>query len=253
MGSALLDGWLNAGLKPENVIVVDPFVKPEGIKSFKSILKVPNKISPRMVVLCVKPQVMPDVLSDFNERQLDVKSVLSIAAGFKISKLEGGFMKGTAIIRAMPNTPASIGKGISGLYGNEATSKDDFKLAKGLMESCGPVITLNQEALIDAVTSISGSGPAYVFYLLEAMAKGGEAVGLSPENACLLARETIIGAGALLDASDADVKTLRENVTSPNGTTQAALNILMEDGALVTLMKRAIKAARDRGVEISES
>ena len=127
-----------------------------------------------------------------------------------------------------------------------------MELAKNLLSTCGLVVEVEKESLIDAVTSVSGSGPAYVFHMVEAIAKGGEAQGLSTEVAYQLAKETIIGAGALLDMSDEDARTLRKNVTSPMGTTEAALNILMEDSALVKLMKKAIKAAYDRGVELSE-
>lgn len=252
MGGALLKGWLGAGLSPDNAIVVDPQNKAEGVKTFKEISSFPKSMTPKLIVLATKPQILPLVLKDIQNQGIKAGTVLSIAAGFKISKIEEAFPENTPVLRAMPNTPSAIGKGISGIFGNASTDLEDWALARGVLEACGPVVEVSEESLIDAVTAVSGSGPAYVFHLVEAMAKGGEAQGLSQEVAYLLARETIIGAGALLEESMEHAKTLRENVTSPGGTTEAALNILMEDGALVKLMKKAIKAAHDRGGELSE-
>jgi pyrroline-5-carboxylate reductase len=252
MGAALLEGWLKAGLNPEAVLVVDPQNQSQNIKSFSSLLDLPIETAPKMIVLAVKPQIMSDVLKGITSFGFKPQLVLSIVAGFRISKIEDAFEPKTSIIRAIPNTPASIGKGISGIFGNNATGDFEMAFAESLMSACGPVVQVEKESLIDAVTAVSGSGPAYVFYMVEAMAKGGEAQGLSSEVAYQLARETIIGAGALLENSTESAKTLRENVTSPKGTTEAALNILMEDAALVKLMKKAIKAARDRSVELSE-
>ena len=252
MGSSLLAGWIKAGLDPTSVLIVDPFNGHEDIKSYKSILNLPKNLSVKILVLAVKPQILPTVIKECADIGLKAQSILSIAAGFKVSKLEEIFGTDVPILRAMPNTPVSIGKGISGIFGNSASTILEMELAKNLLSTCGLVVEVEKESLIDAVTSVSGSGPAYVFYMVEAMAKGGEAQGLSTEVAYQLAKETIIGAGALLDMSDEDARTLRKNVTSPMGTTEAALNILMEDSALVKLMKKAIKAAYDRGVELSE-
>lgn len=249
MGGALLGGWLKSGLAPGAVHVVDP--NPRGDLAAMGVSvngELPE--SPAVLVIAVKPQMMADVLP-----RLDVGAdtlVVSVAAGVTLAAYEAAF-PGAAIVRTMPNTPAAIGQGITAIVGNARADEGDLALAGALMSAVGRVVRLADEGQMDAVTALSGSGPAYVFHMIEAMAAAGEAEGLSPELALELARATVAGAGALAVAEDEDPATLRENVTSPGGTTAAGLRQLMDpETGLPPLMRRTIAAAAERGRELGK-
>ena len=178
--------------------------------------------------------------------------VISVAAGTPIARFEQVFGPGTPVIRAMPNTPAAIGRGITAIIGNATATETHLALAEELLSGIGQVVRLENESQMDAVTAVSGSGPAYVFHLIETLAAAGVAEGLSSELAMTLAKATVGGAGDLAEQASEDPGQLRVNVTSPNGTTQAALEVLMnETNGFPALLKRAVKAAADRSKELS--
>ncbi|MDS9466168.1 pyrroline-5-carboxylate reductase [Paracoccus sp. MBLB3053] len=250
MGGALLDGWLRNGLEPHAVHVVDPNARPELSQIGISVNgKLPQ--SPAVLVIAVKPQMMSGVLpqlSGFGAGTL----VLSVAAGVTIAAYEAAFPT-SPIVRSMPNTPAAIGQGITAIIGNAKAGEAEMDLAESLLSAVGRVVRLEAEEQMDAVTALSGSGPAYVFHMIEAMAAAGEAEGLSPELALALARATVAGAGALAVHADEDPAKLRENVTSPGGTTAAGLSRLMDaETGLPPLMRRTIAAAAERGRELGK-
>jgi pyrroline-5-carboxylate reductase len=207
--------------------------------------------APAIVVLAVKPQIMDGVLSKLAPRIGPSSVVLSIAAGRTLVRLASHLPDKAAIVRAMPNTPAAIGRGITVACANAHVSRDQALQCSMLLEAVGEVIFIDDEALLDAVTAVSGSGPAYVFLLAECLAEAGEEAGLSPELAARLARETVAGAGELLHRSDLSPAELRTNVTSPKGTTAAALEVLMGKKGLADLLKRAVKKAAKRSRELS--
>ena len=179
--------------------------------------------------------------------------ILSIAAGQSLAALESFFAAGQPVVRSMPNTPAAIGKGVSAAITNRHVSDKQKAMASRLLEASGTVSWIADESLMDAITALSGSGPAYVFYLIEALAKAGETIGLDPQLSMSLARQTVIGSAALAeDSCDIPAEILRKNVTSPGGTTEAALKILM-DGEFQALLNEALKAAKDRGIELGKS
>ena len=259
MGGALLQGWLREGLSPEIAHVVDPQINnacpPEAQKSslYRSLDDVPSDLAPRVVLLAVKPQMMGAVLPTLRPLVRPKTLVLSIAAGTRISRLQGEIGSAPKVIRAMPNTPSAISKGVAVLVASPECDGEDRALASRLFAVSGDVHWIKEELLLDAVTGLSGSGPTYVFHLVEAMAAGGVAAGLEPELADALARRTTIGAGALLEASEDSPEQLRRNVTSPKGTTEAALKILMRDNVFEALICEAIVAATKRGKKLSES
>ncbi len=241
MGGAMLKGWLARGLDPASVTVIDPKLAPEWQdKGLNVNGDLPS--DPAVVVLAVKPQMMGDALGQM--RDLSGALVISVAAGTMIATFEDAF-PGAPIVRVMPNTPAAIGQGISAMIGNAATTPAQLDLTETLMRAVGRVVRLESEDQMDAVTGLSGSGPAYVFHMIEAMAQAGEAQGLSPDLSLELARMTVAGAGALAIDADEDPGVLRQNVTSPNGTTAAGLAVLMQE--LPDLMTRTVAAAADRG------
>lgn len=255
MGTAMAKGWLKAGLEPSHLIMVDPSPH-ESVTTFASAsgidlrAELPDQI-PRVIVLAVKPQVMNAVLTKAQPIVGPQTLVVSIAAGIGMAALANG--TGTErVVRTMPNTPAQLGKGITGAVAASGIDAHDRALADQLLSAAGEVVWLNDEGQIDAVTAVSGSGPAYVFYLVEALAKAGEGQGLSADQAMKLARQTVVGAAALLEADPAEAAQLRKNVTSPAGTTEAALNILMADDGLAPLMARAVAAARARSEELGQ-
>ena len=255
MGMAMAAGWIKAGLAGQSLTLVDP--KPhESVVDFAARCgaelraDLPEK-TPRVVVLAVKPQVMGAVLDQLRSLIGDQTLVLSIAAGISIDTLVRGL--GTErVVRTMPNTPAQIGEGISGAVAAAAVGVADRALAEDLLSAAGEVVWVEREALMDAVTAVSGSGPAYVFHLVEAMAAAGVSQGLSSDQAMKLARQTVIGAAALMEADDSAAAQLRQNVTSPNGRTQGALDVLRPDDGLGALMARAVAAARRRSEELGQ-
>jgi pyrroline-5-carboxylate reductase len=204
----------------------------------------------RILVTAVKPQVIDTVLPTLRHLVGRRTVIVSIAAGTTIATLEAG-LGAAAIVRAMPNTPGQIGRGVSVAVANEQVDSDSRALVTTLLEAMGKVAWVDSEGLLDAVTAVSGSGPAYVFLLVEYLAEAGVAAGLSHELASLLARETVAGAGELLHQSEAQPSVLRQNVTSPGGTTEAALKKLMaKRGGLKSVLERAVEAARKRSEEL---
>ena len=255
MGSALLGGWLESGLDPALVLVVDPKV-PEALASLVERYRVRHETTVPtelfdVALLAVKPQMMGEALTTLRAALRDDSLVVSIAAGTGIAAIEAA-LGARPVVRAMPNTPALIGRGITGAYANARVTDGDRAFAHELLSTSGPVEWVGGEALIDAVTGVSGSGPAYVFYLAECLASAGEAAGLPADLAMRLARHTVAGAGELMIRSEEAPERLRRNVTSPNGTTQAALDVLMAKDALELLLRKAVLAARDRAEALSK-
>jgi pyrroline-5-carboxylate reductase len=254
MGSAMLDGWLGRGLDPKKITVIEP----QPVKAVKALARRGVKLNPKnrigvasAIVIAVKPQSAPEALPPL-ARYIDKATlVLSIMAGRTIGFLEKSLPTGTAIVRAMPNTPAAIGRGISVAVANAKISKRQRKQASDLLAAIGKVEWVLDEALMDAVTALSGSGPAYIFLLAECMARAGVAAGLPPDLATRLARETVAGSAELLHRSDIDAATLRQNVTSPGGTTAAALEVLMGPGGFDQLLTQAIDAATRRSRDLA--
>jgi pyrroline-5-carboxylate reductase len=256
MGGALLESWLARGLPPALVSVIDPTPAPEIAKlmAAKRIARDPQPPllpSHAAVVLAVKPQMAPDVMKQISRFVGRDTVVVSIMAGRTIAFLAKNLPKAAAIVRAMPNTPASIGRGITVAVPNNRVKGAARDLANALLMATGPVEWIKNEKWMDAVTAVSGSGPAYIFLLAESLARAGVAAGLPKPLAARLARETVAGAGELLYRSELDASKLRENVTSPNGTTAAALKVLMAKTGLDPLMKRAIAAATKRSKQLA--
>ncbi len=252
MGSALLAGWLARGVSPASVHVIDP-APSDWLRAQGVALNGPLPESPAVALLAVKPQMMGKALPVMTGFGGGDTLFISIAAGTSIAHFEDSFGAGSPIIRAMPNTPAAVGRGITALIGNASATDEDMALAEALMAAVGATLRLEHESQMDVVTGLSGSGPAYVFHMIEAMAAAGEAEGLPPEMAMALARATIIGAGELAHQSPDAPAQLRVNVTSPGGTTAAALALLMDpETGLPPLMRRAVAAAAARSRELGK-
>jgi pyrroline-5-carboxylate reductase len=254
MGTALLEGWIGAGLPAAAVTVIEPAPHP-GLAAHVAAglrLNAAPPTDPAVCLVAVKPQMMASALPQVTRLGGGRTLVLSIAAGTPIRVFEAAFGAGTPVVRAMPNTPAAIGRGITALVGNAAVGPDGLALAEALLGAVGETVRLGDEALMDAVTAVSGSGPAYVFLLIEALAAAGTAEGLPPELALRLATATVAGAGALALASGESPAQLRINVTSPGGTTAAALAHLMDpETGFPALLGRAVAAAAARGRELA--
>ena len=252
MGSAMLNGWLRSGLPPKSVWVIDPhpsaWLKEQGVHIGGDL-----PANPAIAIIAVKPQMMADALPDVKVLGNGQTLVISIAAGTPIATFEAMLGEKTPIVRAMPNTPAAVGRGITALIGNANVMPDDMDLADGLLLSIGQTVRLDSEDQMDAVTAVSGSGPAYVFHLIETLAAAGEAEGLPADLAMQLAKATVGGAGELAEDVDDTPTQLRINVTSPNGTTQAALEVLMDaETGFPPLLRRAVAAAANRSRELSD-
>ena len=257
MGTAMLDGWLAQGLSAKKLIVIEP----QPGKPLKALARRGTQLNPKpgpkakadagAIIIAVKPQTAPEAVPSLGLYVGKSTLVLSIMAGRTIDFLEKSLPPGTAIVRAMPNTPAAIGRGISVAVANAKVSARQRKLAGHLLAAIGKVEWVGDEGLIDAVTALSGSGPAYVFLLAEAMTKAGIAAGVPAPLAMRLARETVAGSGELLHRSALDAATLRQNVTSPGGTTAAALEVLMGPGGFDELLTRAIAAATRRSRQLA--
>jgi len=252
MGLALARGWVAGGLAGGDLVLVDPqpgeaasaFARQHGIRMLSS----PLGVLTHVMVLAVKPQVMKQVMAE-NQPAVGAQTlVLSIAAGISLKALAAG-LHTQRIVRAMPNTPAQVGKGISGAVGLQISERDR-EVANTLLGAAGEVLWFDAESQLDAVTAVSGSGPAYVFYLVEALAIAGVRQGLEAGQAMQLARQTVIGAAALMETDPQPASVLRENVTSPKGTTAAALQVLMAPDGLERLLDRAVMAARLRSEEL---
>ncbi len=258
MGGAIARGLIAAGLGPR-LLLIDPALKQADARTYrKSGAKtgidedLMAGTNPEAIVLAVKPQMMSQTAPAYAKAARNAV-VISIAAGTQIESLSLWLGGSKAIVRAMPNLPASIGKGITAAYATPSTTAAQRKLADRLLTAVGDLVWLNGEELLNAVTAVSGSGPAYVFLLAEAMAAAGERVGLSPAVAATLARKTIEGAGALLASNPASPADMRRSVTSPGGTTEAALKVLMADARFERLLAEGIAAANARGFELAKT
>ncbi len=254
MGTALLLGWLGLGLSPRKVIVIEP----QPSKALAALKRRGVRINPNsktfgpvaVIVLAIKPQTAPDALPGLAPMVNAKTVVVSIMAGRTLKFLERG-LPSTAVVRAMPNTPAAIGRGITVACPNARVTAAQRKLANNLLAATGAVEWVNDEALMDAVTAVSGSGPAYVFLLAETLAQAGIAAGLPAALSTKLARATVAGSGELLHRSELDAAILRANVTSPGGTTAAALEVLIGHGGLEPLLTKAVIAATKRGRDLA--
>jgi len=254
MGGAMLRGWLDAGASGDQIAIIDPAAA-DDMQSLASEHGV--RIHPdashlndvAVVVLAVKPQILNDAAKALAPLMASGPLVISIAAGKSVADLVAT-LGDVPVVRSMPNTPAAVGRGITAAYARQGVSPSQRDLATALLGAVGDVVWLEDEALMDAVTAVSGSGPAYVFWLTECMAAAGRDLGLPDDLADALARATVSGAGELMHQASEPASTLRENVTSPGGTTAAALQVLMADDGLKPLMARALTAARDRAREL---
>ncbi len=258
MGRALVSGWLAHGREAGAISVVDP--NPDAREAAAALdiaasagwpASVRDRdASPEVVLLAVKPARLDDVLQDY--RALGERSLfLSVAAGKTIAKIAEVLGPEAAIVRAMPNTPAAIGRGVTALCANDRVTADQRAVCAALMEAIGSVEWLDDERLMDVVTAVSGSGPAYVLLLIECLAEAARELGLDPELAERFAVGTVAGTGLYAEQSDSGAAELRQQVTSPGGTTEAALEVLMSDGQLAELMSLAVRAAAKRSGELS--
>ncbi|NGP18245.1 pyrroline-5-carboxylate reductase [Devosia aurantiaca] len=253
MGLALAQGWLDGGLPASNLVLVDPspsdaakdLAEDYGLVLYSEAAG----LQPNALVLAVKPQVIGPVMESLIGVVGPQTMVLSIMAGISIDRLADGLRTGR-VVRSMPNTPSQIGKGVSGAVAGAAVSANERDAAEALLAAAGRVVWFEAESDLDSVTAVSGSGPAYVFNLVEALAAAAVEQGLEPGVAMILARQTVIGAAALMEVDQAPASTLRQNVTSPNGTTAAALQVLMAEDGLTPLIGRAVDAARKRSEEL---
>jgi pyrroline-5-carboxylate reductase len=254
MGGAMLEGWLALGLSPEHVAVIEP----QPSREIAALCERGLRLNPSpdaagdvtAVVIAVKPQTAPEALPTLAQFVGSRTVVVSIMAGRTLRFLADGLPQ-AALVRAMPNTPAAIGRGITVAVANPRVSPDQRALVDALLSAVGVVEWITDEALMDAVTALSGSGPAYVFLLAEAMAHAGATAGLPTALAATLARATVAGAGELLHRSPLDPAILRQNVTSPGGTTAAALDALMAEDGLERLLTKAIAAATKRSRDLA--
>ncbi len=255
MGSALLTGWLARGLDPKRLVVIEPYpsddIRPLADKGIRLNPPAEEIGEAAALVIAVKPQTFGDAAPALRLLVRSSTLVVSIMAGTTIAMLDTAC--GGSIVRAMPNTPAAIGRGITVAVAATSVNDKQRAMADALLRATGAVEWIDDEALMDAVTAVSGSGPAYVFLLAEELARAGVSAGLPADLAAKLARETVAGSGELLHRSDLDAATLRRNVTSPGGTTAAALDILMDEQGMKELMTRAVVAATKRSQELAKS
>ncbi len=257
MGGAMMEGWLKAGVLPSQLVIFDPappaeimtLIKNHNISHNPDIEKLKNV---EVILTAVKPQIMDVALEGIIALKAQKPLVLSIAAGKTIASFEKHFGTDAAVIRTIPNTPSAVGRGITAMAANTNVSDTQKSLASSLLKSIGDVVEVENEKQIDAATGLSGSGPAYIFYMTECLAKAGIAQGLDADLAMQLARATVEGSGELMRTSGIDAQTLRENVTSPNGTTYAGLQVLMSaENGLEDLMIKTVDAATKRSIELA--
>jgi pyrroline-5-carboxylate reductase len=252
MGNALLSGWLTRGIPASRIHIVEPAgVAQTDVAAVRAAGDLPAGLKPDVVVFAVKPQALDEIAPEYRRFTGAGAVALSIAAGKTIAVFERHLGANAAIVRTMPNTPAAVGRGITVACANQHANQAQRALCESLLEAVGEVAWVEDEALLDPVTAVSGSGPAYVFLLIETLAEAGVASGLPAELAQRLARATVIGSGELARLSHEDAAQLRKNVTSPGGTTAAALDVLMGAGGLVELMTRAVAAATRRSRELA--
>ena len=255
MGGAMLDGWLALGLDPAKVAIQEPqpaagiaALKDRGVRINPAAASVGDA---SVIVIAVKPQVAAEVVPGLRTLLRPGTVAVSVMAGKTLGFLESALGPGCAIVRSIPNTPAAIGRGITVAVPNGKVTAGQRTLADTLLGSVGTVEWVDDEGLIDAATAVSGSGPAYVFLLAEGLARAGAAAGLPADLAARLARATVAGSGELLHRSPLDAATLRQNVTSPAGTTAAALGVLMAGDGLDPLLAKAVAAATKRSKELA--
>lgn len=255
MAAALIAGLCRSDTPPSRIRVADPSAEARArleaqfsIECFSDTADAVDGAD--IIVLAVKPQVMPKALDSLAPLVHDGHTIVSIAAGITVAVIQNALGESIPVVRTMPNTPALIGKGISGLYAGPACEDVDRHKAEQIMTAAGEAVWLDDESLLDVVTAVSGSGPAYFFLLTEALQVAGHALGLPSETAARLAIQTARGAGEMAAQSEHGVAELRRRVTSPGGTTQAALEAL-EAGGFSALVAKAVKAATDRGRELS--
>ncbi len=255
MGGAMLKGWIANGMRPENITVLDP-VPSEKMKNTLLKSKIWHAESPKgmsapdVLLLAIKPQMMDEVLPQLGELVAEKTVVVSVAAGTRLATI-CDTLGDVSAIRVMPNTPSLVLRSMSVGCPNAKTTDAQLARVDSLMSAIGKIEWVDDEKLIDAVTAVSGSGPAYVFHLAECMAEAGVAAGLPRELAMTMAIQTVSGAGELLNQSDDEPAVLRKNVTSPNGTTAAALEVLMAEDGMSPLLEKAIMAAKNRSEELS--
>jgi pyrroline-5-carboxylate reductase len=259
MGFAMLAGWLKCGkLSASEVFVVEPNADLRnraaglGIATGTSAGDLPADTAPRLIILAVKPQVIRDVSAQYRRFGASTPVFLSVAAGTPVATFSEVLGNDTPIVRVMPNTPAAIGKGMMVVFANSRVPARELAFINELLATSGAVTSIDDEALMDAVTAVSGSGPAYVFHFIECLTAAGEAAGLPLATAKLLAMQTVFGAASLAAESGEEPALLRQQVTSPNGTTAAALGVLMGNDRLKTLVTEAVEAARARSVELGK-
>ncbi len=255
MGTSLMRGWVKAGLGPITAVEPNPS---EALRSLAGVTVVANleSLPPerwRACVVALKPHVLRAEAAKLKAIAASGTLMISIAAGTGLALLKSHWGDGAAVVRAMPNTPGSIARGLSALYAGPGVAERDRAFAEALLSAIGQTVWLDREELIDAVTAVSGSGPAYIFALADAMTKAGIAAGLPAETAALLARSTVSGAGALMDADRRPVEQLIRDVATPGGTTEAALKVLSAPDGLETLMTRAVAAAKARAEELARN
>ena len=255
MGSALLQGWLGAGLSPTQFYVQEPnpdaALQDVGVHLNTDDAAL-EAAAPSIIILAIKPQLAVETLPSLAVLASDETLVVSLMAGVPITTMSDLLGGEASFVRTMPNTPAAIGEGITALYASGGTQDNQKQAAEALLAAVGQTVWLDNEKMLDAVTAISGSGPAYVFHLVEALAAAAVNLGLPQDMAAQLAAQTIVGSAAMLRDAAADPRQLRVNVTSPGGTTEAALDVLMSDAGLVDLMRRATQAAAIRAGELSK-
>lgn len=259
MGYAMLAGWLKSGkLVAGEVLVVEPNAafrqraERLGAETAAEAGSLPADLLPDLVIFAVKPQVMRGVVPAYKRFAGAGTTFLSIAAGTPIATFEELLGAATPIARCMPNTPAAIGKGMMVVVSNPHVSADSKAFIADLLSASGEVTTVDDEKLMDAVTAVSGSGPAYIFHFIEALTAAAQAAGLPADTAKLLAMQTVYGAASLAAESREDPGVLRQQVTSPNGTTAAALAVLMGEERLTKLLTEAVEAARLRSIELGK-
>lgn len=260
MGFAMLKGWLEQSIvAPADAYIVEPAdslrdrAAALGVSVYTGAEDLPESLAADVVILAVKPQIMADVAPAYKRFAAGGVAIASVAAGITVASLSDLVGQDASIIRVMPNTPAAVGKGMMVLYANAKTSLEQRKTVEQLMAASGDTAIIDDEALMDAVTGVSGSGPAYIFHMIEALRDAGTLAGLPDDIAARLAMQTVYGAAVYAKESGEEPGLLREQVTSPNGTTQAALEVLMDrDTGLPPLMARAVKASSDRSAELGQ-
>lgn len=258
MGRALLTGWRARGLEADHVFIVDPGLRGGfpalDIADAQVANAVPAGLRAGLIMLAVKPQMLGTAARSVGDAVDGQTTLLSIMAGMPIRTILNHLPDSAGCVRTMPNTPAAIGKGVTALYAEGTIKAEARETCDQLMQAAGRTVWVDREADLNAVTAVSGSGPAYVFYLIETLTQAGIAQGLSADVAEALAIETVAGAGALAAARTADPETLRVQVTSPKGTTEAGLTVLMDaQSGLAPLIEKTVEAAKQRAEELAQS